>query len=203
MLSLPPLAKQRVHKLDGVLGIYANPNGPGLIKAVSYSSLIQQAFAQQYWNSSRLVDGSGTDLGLAGLPEDTIQYTQMEYNFALFWGMAIQAYESTLVSGASPYDQYASGNRNALTSQQAQGLNVFTGKGQCSTCHSGPEFTAAAFTTVNRLGKLQGLSHGLVTDTGFFHIGVRPASEDMGSRTTTGLDSRFQSPCSRTPRMPE
>jgi cytochrome c peroxidase len=184
MLSLVPLAKQRVNAQDGVLGSYAAAS-TGL--RVTYASLIQQAFLPQYWNSKRLVDDLGNDLGRTGTPLNTSQFSQTEYNFALFWGLAVQAYEATLVSGASPFDQYASGVSSALTAQQAQGLNIFTGKGQCTNCHTGPEFTSAAFTTINKQGWTQGLSHGLVTDTGFFHIGVRPSSEDGGIAGNDGF----------------
>ena len=84
-------------------------------------------------------------------------------------------------------DQFAAGNKNALTSIQAQGLNIFTGKGQCTNCHTGPEFTAAAFTTVNQQGTVQSLSHGLKTDTGYFHTGVRPISDDPGLAGNDGF----------------
>jgi cytochrome c peroxidase len=185
MLSLMPLAKQRVDPTDSVLGTYVRRGSTGL--QTTYSALIKSAFQAQYWRSQRLVDVNGFDLGLTGAPTNTSQYSQMEYNFALFWGMAVQAYEATLVSSASPYDQYASGNRSALTSIQAQGLNIFTGKGQCTKCHTGPEFTSAAFTTINRVGAVISLSNGLTTDTGYFHTGVRPSSDDMGLANNDGF----------------
>ena len=67
-------------------------------------------------------------------------FTQAEANFALFFGLAIQAYESTLVSDDTRFDQ-----QNALTGQEQAGLQIFTGRGQCTTCHSGPELTLASF----------------------------------------------------------
>jgi len=185
MLSLTPLGKQRVDPTDSVLSSFVKPGNTGL--QTTYAALIKSAFQPQYWNSQRLVDTHGVDLGLTRPPNNTNEFSQMEYNFALFWGLAVQAYEATLVSSASPYDQFASGNRNALTSIQAQGLNIFTGKGQCTKCHTGPEFTAAAFTTVNRAGPVQSLSNGLNTDTGYFHTGVRPNSDDMGLANTDGF----------------
>ena len=30
----------------------------------------------------------------------------MEYNFSLFWGVAVQMYESTLVADQTPFDKY-------------------------------------------------------------------------------------------------
>nr|WP_254428823.1 cytochrome c peroxidase [Ruegeria sp. HKCCD7239] len=38
----------------------------------------------------------------------------------------------------SPFDQYLAGDANALTPAQKDGMALFFGKAQCSTCHSGP-----------------------------------------------------------------
>ncbi len=56
----------------------------------------------------------------------------MEYNFSMFWGLAIQMYESTLVSDNSRFDQFMEGNRAALTSLEQLGLDRFHGKGGCT-----------------------------------------------------------------------
>jgi cytochrome c peroxidase len=186
MLSLMPLAGQRVAPTDGVLGAYANVGGPGLGRGVTYRSLVQAAFVPAYWGSTRMVDGSGADIG-NGNPSNTSQFSQMEYNFALFWGMAVQAYEATLVSDNAPVDQFAEGNRNALTAVQAKGQDIFNGKGQCKTCHSGAEFTSATYTALKQQGPVTGISHGLMTDTGFFRTGVRPSSEDGGIAGSDGF----------------
>lgn len=54
------------------------------------------------------------------------------------YGKAIAAFERTLVTVNSPYDQYLAGNLNALTTNQKNGLLLFYGKAKCSECHSGP-----------------------------------------------------------------
>jgi cytochrome c peroxidase len=193
MLSLPPLAHQRIHVLDSVMGTYAKMGGTGMKNGITYTSLIQTAFQPQYWNSTRLVDGAGNDLGVTGSPISTSQYSQMEYNFALFWGLAIEAYESTLVSNATPFDQMAEGSPTALSALAAQGLNIFTGKGHCSNCHTGPEFAGGTYTDVARHGYVellepsQPLLPALMTDTGFFNTGVRPVAEDIGVGGTDGF----------------
>lgn len=45
----------------------------------------------------------------------------------------------------SPYDQWLSGNGNALTEQAHRGRKLFFGEAQCSTCHSGPLFSNQSF----------------------------------------------------------
>lgn len=49
---------------------------------------------------------------------------------------AIAAFEATLTTPDSPFDRYLSGQTDALTPQQKQGLTLFMDKG-CSGCHSG------------------------------------------------------------------
>ena len=124
MLSLQPLGTQRVHGEDSVLGELAITGGPGL--NTTYADLIQKAFAPQWWNSQLMVDAAlnvipgATATSFGGtLPTD--QYTLMEANFSMFWGLAIALYESTLISDDAPYDQFAEGHSNALTPQQQLG----------------------------------------------------------------------------------
>ena len=52
---------------------------------------------------------------------------------------AIAAYERTLITPNSPYDQYVSGDKSKLTEQQVRGMNTFAEVG-CAGCHSGPAF---------------------------------------------------------------
>ena len=52
---------------------------------------------------------------------------------------AIEAFEVTLVTPASPFDQWLEGNDAALTPDQKIGLELFVDKG-CTACHSGVNF---------------------------------------------------------------
>jgi cytochrome c peroxidase len=95
-------------------------------------------------------------------------YTQMQANFSLFFGLAVQAYMETLVSDNTPFDQFngapnpvrqADGspcppagcppippNPNALTATQSLGLTVFLDDNanlgtHCADCHIPPVTT--------------------------------------------------------------
>jgi cytochrome c peroxidase len=59
--------------------------------------------------------------------------------------MAIASFERTLVSVNAPIDRYLSGDRSALTADAKKGLAIFTGKGGCSGCHSGPMLSDEKF----------------------------------------------------------
>jgi len=51
--------------------------------------------------------------------------------------MAIAAFERTIVSREAPLDRYLGGDEKALSAAARAGLEIFTGKGRCSTCHAG------------------------------------------------------------------
>ena len=198
MLALKPLSKQTVDPTDSVLGPYAKTadrsvreSGPhanranGLTSMYTYKRLIQSAFNNAYWDvpDNQTIDG----------------YKLIENNFSLFWGLAVQAYEATLVSDDSRYDQaqeeltYGRGS-DKLNEQEQRGLNLFFGKGNCNACHLGPEFTAASVTHVTNpdnlsIGKYTErmvLGDGGIAlyDSGFYNIGVRPSKEDLGVGAT-------------------
>jgi hypothetical protein len=107
-------------------------------------------------------------------------YSLMQFNFPLFWGLAIQSYEATLVSDEAPLDRFLDGEDGALSALAQEGLGVFTGKGKCASCHGGPAFTNATVSAV-RAGGATATDGGRAHDRGFFNIGVRPTVEDPGS----------------------
>ncbi|MDH5323956.1 MAG: cytochrome C peroxidase [Gammaproteobacteria bacterium] len=149
MVNRTPLRFQRVHRRDSVLGGLRARRGPGL--RVSYSGLIRQAFQPQYWRSYRsgLMFTADGEPVTSATPAGTPTYNQMEVNFSLFWGLAIQMYEATLVSDRSPFDVWMEANATTFVpvpgfgEQERAGLDVFVGPGLCINCHIGPEFTAA------------------------------------------------------------
>ncbi|MBT8457183.1 MAG: cytochrome-c peroxidase [Rhodobacteraceae bacterium] len=59
--------------------------------------------------------------------------------------MAIAAYQRTLVQTDTPFDEYMRGDDDALTDAQKRGLDLFTGKANCVTCHNGPLLTNQAY----------------------------------------------------------
>ena len=178
MLTLTPLGLQQVATDDSVLGsLSAMPNN-GL--TANYISMIQAAFQPKWWNSGVVVDANSNVLH-TGTPQNTNEYSQMEYNFSLFWGVAIQMYESTLVSDNSRFDQFVAGNRTALTALEQTGLDRFQGKGGCINCHNGVEFTDASVSNVLAKGTVvEQLPGGRWHDIGFHNIGLRPTDDDMG-----------------------
>jgi cytochrome c peroxidase len=54
---------------------------------------------------------------------------------------AIASYERTVISGNSPFDRYAAGDKAALSPSAVRGMALFNGTANCKTCHAGFNFT--------------------------------------------------------------
>ena len=181
ILPLRPLGKQIVHPSDSVLGSYSRVSQPGL-KTPTYQQLIEAAFKPEWWKSNEVIqistDGSRTVINRPDRDLTTREYTLMEYNFPLFFGLAVQMYESTLVSDDTPVDKFLAGDNSALTAQQQAGLDIFKSK-RCIDCHVGAELTNASVRNVQKQ-RLKFVAANLVQDNGFNNIGVTPTVEDLG-----------------------
>jgi cytochrome c peroxidase len=59
--------------------------------------------------------------------------------------LAIASFERTVVTTDSPFDRYVRGAKDALTDQEVWGLEIFNGKGHCTACHWGSNFTDGRF----------------------------------------------------------
>jgi cytochrome c peroxidase len=182
LLSLTPLGQQTVHPNDSVLGsisraVLTSDGTLGGAKGLNttYEQMIKDAFQNSYWNSNKLnSDG----------------FKQIEANFSLFWGLAVQLYEATLVSDQTPFDQYlddvSKGIISTAMSVTAQnGFGIFSS--QCAKCHSGSELTSASVSnaeaSIAATGSLieTGATgvNGSVSDIGFSNIGIRPTAEEI------------------------
>jgi cytochrome c peroxidase len=211
LLGLRPLALQQVHSEDSVFAGHTHLSGKGLIYT-NYLQLVRQAFHPRWWQGLQWVEvGVDGAVSLVGTPKSAQlnQYSHASWNFALFFGLALQMYEATLISDDTPFDHYADGNQQALNAQQVEGLKLFVGKGSCFACHAGPEFTTASVTVSVRerieqmlfasgqpvpdaSGFINTTGRRVVYDNGFYNIGVRPSKEDLG----LGVDDPFGYPLS-------
>jgi cytochrome c peroxidase len=185
MLYLRPLQHQQVNLTDSVLGWRRHISGNGLSEP-NYASMVQKAFRPEWWNGSNLVqvnaDGSKTLVPMSASPAAN-QYTHMQQNFSLFFGLALQLYQATLVSDDAPFDRWAAGATTAMSTSAQQGFGLFMGKGRCVNCHGGAEFTNASVrkmlaTPMARM--VMGNGGTAVYDEGFYNIGVRPTLDDLG-----------------------
>ena len=203
-----PLRQQEVSPSDSVLGRYANMADRHGLKA-TYRELIEWAFEPAWWRSNLIVSvAANGSLAFVPRPDRPLrdnEYTMLEYNFALFFGLSVQLYEMTLISDDAPVDRYFEGDRHALTDQELRGMAVFTGDSACAGCHSGAELTdnssrilfGAVVDGVKQPAELvermfNGQCEVVAYDQGIYNIGVRRTEEDLGH----GSDDPFGNPLS-------
>ncbi|MFA5111778.1 MAG: hypothetical protein WC443_10265, partial [Desulfobaccales bacterium] len=122
--GVTPLANQLVSTTDSVLGPYSNQSlasgRPGI--RLTYNQLIQLAFRRDLWNNNAQhlngapdptdpFDGySLTVAANAAAPANTNQFSQMQANFSLFFGLSVQAYESLTIPDDTPFDRFMDAN---------------------------------------------------------------------------------------------
>lgn len=160
MLARQPLQFQRVSPTDSVLGALANPDGPGLIcngAPCTYGGMIAEAFD-------------------AATAAAALNSTANRGTFTVIWGLAIQAYESTLIPDQTPFDRFLGGHITALAPRQILGLATFVGRGNCAVCHSGAMLSDATLSHFQKHGALN-RDGG---DQGFHNIGLVNSFFDAG-----------------------
>jgi cytochrome c peroxidase len=183
LLPLRPLAGQRVHPRDSRLGSLSLDPRPGL-RVASYARWVRAAFRPEWWRSPQWVQAlpEGGARVVSGPDGDgaTQEYRLVEWNFSLFFGLAIQLYEATLVADDTPFDRWLAGDAAALTPAQVRGAELFRSqsRGRCINCHAGPELTDASVASVTK-SPLR-IREGQALDRGFNNIGVRDVLEDLG-----------------------
>ncbi len=208
LLTLKPLAKQIVDPKDSVLGPCVSPPKKGLT-FTTYADMIKAAFQTNWWSSNDTISVGAN------------KYSLMAYNFSMFWGLAIQAYESTLVSDDTPFDRFMGApslgikaNPTALNDQQRIGFSLFMDPeenlgAKCLTCHVPP--IMSGHTVLDYQPNSQGVPdlglgdaiemmvmadnlESAMYDHGMYNIGVRPTADDRGRAGTAPNAAPFQNP---------
>ena len=203
LLKRRPLEHQKVAHDDSILGAYSFSSAGQQNNALrtTYEKMIRKAFNRKYWSYLRRGEFGKPTAG--GIP-----YSQMEANFSMFFGLAIQLYESTLISDDSPLDRSARSPYNEkdtlnsslpidLTQQELHGLTLFR-EAHCNICHVGPTGSQAAIVTNAKALKNDPLVTGFLplstnvvardnvaggrslNDAGFLHTGVVSTTQDPG-----------------------
>jgi cytochrome c peroxidase len=93
---------------------------------------------------------------------------------------ALASYLRTLRTTEAPIDRFRNGDRNALSESAQRGFALFLGKGNCASCHFGPNFTDEEFHNTGVAWR-----DGTPGDSGRF--AVTRADRDLGAFKTPTL----------------
>ena len=149
-----PLNDQWVSTADSVLGPYVTPQagsqvGKGL--NITYRELMRRAFRPEFFSEQYVPRGGEHDTPTGAV----LHLTQAEANFSLFWGLALMAYQQTLISDQSEFDLVLDRMRRGLpqfedpvhqsTEKDQRTRTLLTGyrifrDHACADCHLLPEF---------------------------------------------------------------
>jgi cytochrome c peroxidase len=113
------IAGLKVHRLAPIENSLVATNA-------TYQAMFAAAFPTGQPNGSVLPVG-----GAVGLREQT--------------GLAIAAFERTMMANAAPFQRWLRGSKNAMTDQEKRGAVLFFGKANCSSCHTGPALNSMTF----------------------------------------------------------
>src|SRR6185369_3082181 len=168
-----PLGLQLVAPTDSSLGSLSRWPQKGLAFN-RYDQMIKLAFHEKWWKCKKLIrvneDGTTTVISKNdGECEDGTcaenEFSLIQYNFSLFFGIAVQLYEATLVSDDTPWDRFRREHPAAndpalnpwtnLTPEHISRLALFGAhlfndrtRGpqnvRCSNCHEQNELTDAS-----------------------------------------------------------
>lgn len=133
---------------DGTSAAAGGRNAPSLYDVVARSSLLRdgKASSLEAQASNPLLDKR--EMANSSMEALAIRVRRMrDYDrfFAYAYGgkatperiaAALAAYERTLVTGPSRFDQWKYQGRNTLSQRQVDGYNLFVGKGGCVRCHT-------------------------------------------------------------------
>ncbi len=152
--------------------------GQGL--SVTYRQLVHAAFQPAYWRDEHYYAVDPATGQISRVADATKGYLVDELDFSMFFGVAIDAYERTLISDQSPFDT------GTMSADALAGEGVFIGKAHCAACHDGPLFSEAttfqgdaAFAAIQLMDTADAKT--ALHDNGYYNIGVRPVFEDLGA----------------------
>ena len=63
-------------------------------------------------------------------------------------GLAIAAYERTILSNQAPFQKWLKGDLEAMSPKEIEGAILFFGKANCSNCHTGPALNKMDFAAI-------------------------------------------------------
>jgi cytochrome c peroxidase len=173
----------------GFEGKILKRNVPSVLNAAYYSgffhdgragSLEEQALGPLFNPDEMNATASQVVSTLSGIPEYRTRFKEAFGTEPTIDGVgkALAAFERTLISKNSAFDRWVQGDDLAMSPQAQRGLELFTGKADCTACHKGSNFSDDKYHNI-------GVPGSGTTDKGRFDVTRDP--DDMGAFKTPSL----------------
>lgn len=105
---------------------------------------------------------------------------------------AIAAFEMTLQTGPTRFDQWVNGDSDALSEQEERGRTVFFTKGDCALCHNGANFADDDFHNIGTGTESDRGRYEIEKDEYYLGAFKTPALRNWKSREPFMHDGRFR-----------
>lgn len=141
---------------EGIDGLVGERNSPSVINTAYFTTMFWDGRAKSMEEQAAGPMENPIEMGhdIAVISKQLNEIPEYKAMFQTAFGepasketitKAIAAFERTVLSGNSPYDQYMNGDQNAMGADAIAGMNLFRGKALCATCHTPPLFSNGNF----------------------------------------------------------
>lgn len=132
--------------LNNGLDYAFTPGTPKETNELGYEGLEIQAIAGLSVHRMDVTEQLVTDLGYKQMFDDVFASFPVENRYSKETaGLAIAAYERTILSNQAPFQKWLDGERNAMSAQEKRGAILFFDKAGCAECHTGPALNSMEF----------------------------------------------------------
>jgi cytochrome c peroxidase len=162
---------------DGRTEIHPNQCAPdsAAVPILTSAGSVDDANTADPFDGYKLTPASGT-----AAANDTNQFTQMEGNFSLFWGLSIITWANLLMPDNTPYDQFVDANPDAFEAIGEVGEAGLVGPlPLCSGTNA-----ATQRHCVRQIGNFKRDTQALALGLGEFNCNALPASGEGGGTTS-------------------
>lgn len=121
-------------------------NTPKETNFLGFQGLETQAIAGLGVHRLNMTPQMAQDLGYTSMFDLAFPDVPRQERYAkLYAGLAIAAYERTVLANEAPFQLWLNGNPNALLMDELRGAVLFFGKAGCVECHTGPALNSMRF----------------------------------------------------------
>ena len=122
------------------------PNTPKETNNLGYEGLEIQAIAGLDLHRQNISEEIITQLGYKEMFDEAFSdFDENERYSKVTAGLAIAAFERTVLANESPFQKWLTGEKSALTDKERRGAILFFDKAECVSCHTGPALNRNEF----------------------------------------------------------
>ncbi len=122
---------------------------PKAVNFLGFQGLETQAIAGLGVHRLNMTPALADELGYTSLFDLAFPDVPRQARYdKLYAGLAIAAYERTLLANEAPFQLWLNGNTRAMLNDEIRGAVLFFGKANCVSCHSGPALNSMRFEAI-------------------------------------------------------